>query len=91
MASDKAIDLKKEWCNHLAEDFEPLTFGELKVGNFFISQPEPGDNSGHGGFRGVFLVFVKRNEKTAERVGCSENKISCQLPNSLLVTRVCIT
>ncbi len=38
---------------------KPLTFGELKVGEFFIGFPTDGDDSGHGGFRGGSYVFKK--------------------------------
>ncbi len=38
---------------------KPLTFGELAEGDKFITFPTDGDDSGHGGFRGEFNVFVK--------------------------------
>lgn len=37
----------------------PLTFGELKVGEHFVSFPTDGDDSGHGGFRNGSYVFYK--------------------------------
>ena len=41
------------------ECFQTLNFGELKVGDKFICMPCPGDNHGHGGFRGRHNVFIK--------------------------------
>ena len=40
---------------------KPLTFGELEIGESFISFPVDGDDSGHGGFRKGFYVFKKIN------------------------------
>ena len=37
----------------------PLTFGELAIGDRFISFPLDGDDSGHGGFRGGSYLFEK--------------------------------
>ena len=59
MASRAARGLKSKWSKMSAECFETLTFGELRVGDKFIGLPWPGDNSGHGGFRGRSLLFVK--------------------------------
>jgi len=36
-----------------------LTFGELKIGERFISVPQPGDNSGHGGYKLPSYIFTK--------------------------------
>ena len=38
---------------------KPLTFGELRLGKKFIGFPLDGDDSGHGGFRGVHTIFIK--------------------------------
>jgi len=38
---------------------EQLTFGELNEGDRFIAFPIPGDNQGHGGFKGIHYVFMK--------------------------------
>jgi hypothetical protein len=56
---------KQKWMEMPEECFEVLTFGELKVGQQFIALPMPGDNDGHGGFRGTHCLFTK----THERVG----------------------
>jgi len=34
-------------------------FWDLKVGNKFIILPIPGDDHGHGGFRGTHFIFIK--------------------------------
>lgn len=36
-----------------------LTFGELSKGDMFIVFPIPGDNQGHGGFKGTHRIFRK--------------------------------
>ena len=38
---------------------DKLTFSELSVGDSFIVFPEPGDNAGHGGYKGSHNVFKK--------------------------------
>jgi len=38
---------------------EYLTVADLKPGDRFIFKPLPGDNSGHGGFKGPQRVFVR--------------------------------
>ena len=38
---------------------KPLTFGELKIGAWFIGFPLDGDDSGHGGFR----IFIKMTDE----------------------------
>lgn len=57
-----ALRLKSEWMKMPVEFFEPLTFGELKVGQNFIALPLPGDNDGHGGFRGTHHIFTKTHQ-----------------------------
>jgi len=42
-----------------ATETDKLTFGELKVGDKFIAFPLPGDDSGHGGFKGTHHIFMK--------------------------------
>ena len=74
MASENASRLKADWTEMPAECFETLTFGELKVGQKFIVLPLPGDNSGHGGFRGTHYIFTKTKQsidrvKSARRYG----------------------
>lgn len=66
MASGIASRLKKEWTEMPVECFEPLTFGELKVGQRFISLPQPGDNSGHGGLKGTHYVSIKTHQRVIE-------------------------
>jgi len=66
MASDSAVRLKESWAAMPAEFFEPLTFGELEKYDRFICLPSPGDNHGHGGFRGTEYVFVKTEQIVTE-------------------------
>ena len=35
------------------------TFGELEISQKFITMPIPGDNNGHGGFKGIHYIFEK--------------------------------
>ncbi len=37
----------------------PLTLNDLKIGDTFICFPDDGDDSGHGGFKGGGVLFVK--------------------------------
>lgn len=48
---------------------QPLTFGELKIGDRFIGFPTDGDDSGHGGYRGGSYLF----EKIGDEDRTSEN------------------
>lgn len=66
MASNSAVRLKESWAATPAEFFEPLTFGELKEHDRFICLPLPGDNHGHGGFRGTEYIFVKTEQVVTE-------------------------
>lgn len=54
-----ALELKNHWLSMPVDWFEPLTFGELAVGDKFIGLPEPGDNNGHGGLRDIHVVLTK--------------------------------
>jgi hypothetical protein len=66
MATETAKKLKTTFSEASEEEFEPLRFGEIKVGESFIGFPLPGDNSGHGGFRGTNFLFIKTTEKVKE-------------------------
>ena len=46
--------------------FVALTFGQLKVNQCFIFLPKPGDNHGHGGFKGSSYIF-KKTQKTVAK------------------------
>lgn len=65
--------------------FETLSFGELKVGERFISMPLPGDNSGHGGFRGSSWLFKKTDDVTAMNVS---QRVPSGFPSTMHVLRV---
>lgn len=62
MKSTAGSRLRLSWMEMPGECFEPLTFGELKVGQKFICLPLPGDNLGHGGLRGAYYIFTKTYE-----------------------------
>lgn len=65
-ASENAKNLKKTLVNTPEEEFEPLTFGELGIGQKFICLPSPGDNNGHGGLRKAHWLFQKIKDKVEE-------------------------
>lgn len=48
----------------MAKESKYFTFGELEVGDKFIALPVDGDDHGHGGWKGLCWIFVKKaNEK----------------------------
>lgn len=51
--------LRNEFRVAAASQYYILTFGELKVGERYIVLPLPGDNKGHGGFRGPYYLSEK--------------------------------
>lgn len=63
--------LKKQWMALPPENFDCLTFGDLKIGQKFISLPEPGDNKGHGGLREGHWIFIKTHHFITDKK-CSE-------------------
>ncbi len=65
--SRRSSEVKSIFAEACDVECEPLTFGELRVGDKFIGFPWPGDNQGHGGLLGTFPIFVK----TAYVVGMS--------------------
>ena len=101
MASAAACTLRKSFVDESDEAFEPLTFGELAVGEHFIWFPSPGDNTGHGGFRGTSWVFEKTDDNLAEAAPgipygiphggavSIAHQTPSDLPHSAAVIRVC--
>ncbi len=95
-----ATQLKREWMGMPDKFFEPLTFGELAVGDKFISLPEPGDNDGHGGFRESPYIFIKIEQQTPKTKGGSAygvphgsslrliDGVRCDQPHSMYILRV---
>jgi len=83
--SQSTKNLKRTFSEASEEEFEPLTFGELKIGDEFIDFPLPGDNAGHGGFRGGFWIFIKTEEKKAKK---KKNGAESSFPLSMLVIRI---
>ncbi len=94
MATKEASRLKAEWTDMPDEWFQPLTFGELRIGEKFISLPFPGDNYGYGGFRGTFFIFTKTEAKLnapyAFAYGKAADKFGtlADFPDSTFVIRV---
>ena len=76
-----------------AEMYEPLAFGDLKQGDKFIALPIPGDNSGHGGFKGAQYIFVKI-KKISGPCGSYDNAVKIKsgtfsmVPDSMSVIKV---
>lgn len=92
MASKTASRLKSDWMEMPDDCFEPLTFGELEVGQKFITLPLPGDNRGHGGFKRPHYIFTKTQQRAglprAVPHGSARNDkrgISSDFPDSMFV------
>ncbi|OGZ29303.1 MAG: hypothetical protein A2931_04550 [Candidatus Niyogibacteria bacterium RIFCSPLOWO2_01_FULL_45_48] len=64
----EAVFLKERWMQISPRFFEPLTLNELPVGSKFIVLPEPGDNSGHGGFKKAHYIFIKTSDSHTDGV-----------------------
>ena len=62
MRADLAKILQEKFINQPVEFYDPLTFGDLQIGDNYIALPTPGDNSGHGGFKIGSYVFKKIKE-----------------------------
>jgi len=72
---------------------DKLTIGDLSIGDKFIVFPEPGDNKGHGGYKGTHWIFQKVSPikgKNAVRLAPPpqgvENLVS--LPDAMPVIKV---
>ena len=79
---NSGASLKKYFMEMPDECFRPLTFKELGVGDKFIAFPLPGDNSGHGGFRGSMNLFTK-TEKS--RIYYDTSKIKFGVPTGVAI------
>lgn len=100
MKSTAGSQLKSDWMEMPGECFEPLTFGGVKVGQKFICLPLPGDNHGHGGFKGAHYIFTKTHEVVTEaapglpygiphgRATNDRRKILSDFPHSMFVILV---
>lgn len=64
LAGPPGQSIKQDWMRMPSDFFAPMTFGELKVGDKFISMPMPGDNAGHGGFRGPHYIYEKISDNS---------------------------
>jgi hypothetical protein len=72
-----------------------LTFGELAVGDRFVCWPIPGDNDGHGGFKGSNRLFTKSMYVNASMPHSGEalngSGISSTFPHTMNVIKVFLT
>jgi hypothetical protein len=91
----KAKRLKEKFMNNPDEFYEALTFGDLKIGDKYISLPVPGDNHGHGGFKGAHYIHEKIKSVKAKIIPslpnnsiCLENRIFSHMPDGLLIIKV---
>lgn len=74
---------------------EKVAFGDLEIGEHFIGWPIPGDNGGHGGYKGQNRLFVK-TEMTSKEIahsGVAKNgsNVPSTFPHSMTVIRVILT
>ena len=53
--SDESDEEKEEDYNYN----DKLTFADIKVGDYFIDFPTPGDNHGHGGYKAAAVLHKK--------------------------------
>lgn len=95
MTRVNASVVKAAWMKMPDDFFEVLTFGELGIGQKFISLPRPGDNSGHGGFRGAHNLFAKTLQKAEMKYGTPHGSatnvkrgVSSDFPDSMPVILV---
>jgi len=89
MASKLAQQIKQKMTKAPDRHFEPLTFGELKDGEQFIGLPMPGDNKGHGGFRGAFIGFTKKRCGGPQSKRDSELEIAINRSNAVTDGGIC--
>ncbi len=93
MVTKLAEHLKETFSRMPAEMYEPLTFGELKKGDKFISIPVPGDNHAHGGFREEHHMFIKVEAVVGSR-NINKNAVRLQdgtfsmMPDEMLVVKI---
>ena len=65
-----------------------LTFGELKLGDRFISFPLDGDNSGHGGYKGDHYIFQKSKKGSTYFALRLMDANHSSMPDSMYVIKV---
>lgn len=74
-------NIKARWMKLPVACFETLRFGDLEIGQQFICLPQPGDNRGHGGFRGVHYIFTKTRTRVYETMGKVSMPYSREVPH----------
>lgn len=85
--TEQATKLRESFVELPASCYEPLTFGELKVGDRFIVLPRPGDNHVHGGFRVSQYTFLKIEGRTPNTVRLSDARL-LSFQNSMYVIKI---
>lgn len=76
--------------HHAIEEFMSpvMTFGELEPGSHFIALPRAGDDSGHGGLRGRFIVFERSRYR--KEIAFNSHGVESSMPESMPVLQVVI-
>ena len=80
--------------NNPNEFYEALTFGDLKIGDRYIALPFPGDNEGHGGFKGEYYIHEKIKPARTNLSSLPnntiniKNKIFSHIPDSMLIIKL---
>ncbi len=65
-----------------------LTFGELNAGDRFIGLPQPGDDGGHGGFKGPHYIFQKIEGAGRDNAMRQKDGILSCMPDSMPIIKV---
>ena len=65
-----------------------LTFGDLQVGDRFISFPVDGDNSGHGGYLGSSRIFTKTRPWARKNAAREGDGVLSSVPDSMHVMKL---
>ena len=84
---------KTIWGEDLPREFyDALTFGDLEIGDKYIGFPLPGDNQGHGGFKGGSYLFKKVEIIDDQEIKYNSERLKdhafCAVSDSMLVLRV---
>lgn len=67
---------------------DKLTFGDLAIGDRFIGFPLPGDDSGHGGYKGTHWIYQKISKRKGLQDLVKDNTVVSSFPDTMLVLKV---
>ena len=73
------------------DDNDKLTFADLKVGDYFIDFPTPGDNHGHGGYKAAAVLHkrIKPIFKKGHRGNAVDDRgVKSIIPDTMEVEKV---